>query len=529
MRRVEIIIVIILCLLFPLHAFHHSGYTEEDAFISFQYARNLASGNGLVFNPGEKVEGYTNFLWTVLMSLAFPIEWDINLWAKFIGGLAALATALLLCITRLRPAGEPAWIGYLAGLYLITSAGYVLWSVGGLETALFCLLVTAPCLMITTLPRTSRFTVCAGIILGLAALTRPEGLLVAATLAGSLLICPVSFRKKITCLAALLIPVLIMVIPHFVWRLNYYGYLLPNTFYAKVGGGSHQIFRGLIYVNLWAEELLYIPVAGLLWTLLHPRSGWRRLTIALVAAVYLLYVVMVGGDWMRAGRFIVPVMPLAGLAVFWMVSDLLQVKRFRSIARPSAVILSILLAIGQLSSAAERWKNTGPWSLNTYWTSAPVLQGLWLKRYAPENSSLATGALGHITYHSELVIYDRLGLIDPYIAHQSSGTMGEGDAGHEKGNLEYILSKEPTFMFGNDRLIDFQKSGHDRTRSQQDQDRETEYRNKSNSISIANHPEVRRKYRTIRVVLAGKPVQFQILKGKLAGLKKGAVFQALPH
>jgi len=46
----------------------HLRWVGDDAYISFRYARNLIEGNGLVFNPGERVEGYTNFLWTVLMA-----------------------------------------------------------------------------------------------------------------------------------------------------------------------------------------------------------------------------------------------------------------------------------------------------------------------------------------------------------------------------------------------------------------------------------------------------------------------------
>src|SRR4051794_37248022 len=45
------------------------AFTIDDAYISFRYAENLASGHGLVYNLGERVEGYTNFLWVVLLAL----------------------------------------------------------------------------------------------------------------------------------------------------------------------------------------------------------------------------------------------------------------------------------------------------------------------------------------------------------------------------------------------------------------------------------------------------------------------------
>ena len=57
--------LLIAVLIFVLHAVYYWSWTEDDAFISFRYARNLVDGQGLVFNPGEKVEGYSNFGWVL--------------------------------------------------------------------------------------------------------------------------------------------------------------------------------------------------------------------------------------------------------------------------------------------------------------------------------------------------------------------------------------------------------------------------------------------------------------------------------
>ena len=53
---------------FLLFALPFRNWTPDDAFISFEYARNLAEGNGLVFNDGERVEGFSNLLWTLLLA-----------------------------------------------------------------------------------------------------------------------------------------------------------------------------------------------------------------------------------------------------------------------------------------------------------------------------------------------------------------------------------------------------------------------------------------------------------------------------
>lgn len=60
-------------------------YITDDGFISFRYAQNLANGHGLVYNIGERVEGYTNFLWVLLMSVSFPLNLDIMMFSHVIG------------------------------------------------------------------------------------------------------------------------------------------------------------------------------------------------------------------------------------------------------------------------------------------------------------------------------------------------------------------------------------------------------------------------------------------------------------
>ena len=65
-------------------------HTVDDAFISFRYAENLVAGNGLVFNPGERVEGYTNFLWVVLIAPFLALGVDPELAARVLGLLAAV-------------------------------------------------------------------------------------------------------------------------------------------------------------------------------------------------------------------------------------------------------------------------------------------------------------------------------------------------------------------------------------------------------------------------------------------------------
>ena len=60
-------------------------FVQDDAFITYRYARNLARGEGLVFNPGERVEGYTNFLWTVMHWLPERYGWSSPVFSQVVG------------------------------------------------------------------------------------------------------------------------------------------------------------------------------------------------------------------------------------------------------------------------------------------------------------------------------------------------------------------------------------------------------------------------------------------------------------
>ena len=58
---------------FVFDFWRYAGYLIDDTYISLRYAKNLVDGLGLVFNPGERVEGYTNFLFVLLGAAALRL------------------------------------------------------------------------------------------------------------------------------------------------------------------------------------------------------------------------------------------------------------------------------------------------------------------------------------------------------------------------------------------------------------------------------------------------------------------------
>src|SRR5215813_1772539 len=144
------------------------NFVTDDAFISFVYSRNLAKHGQLVFNLGERVEGYTNFLWTVLLAGFLKIGLPAEIMSRLLGTGLAIGTLFVVVRMARRIGGDSSW-NVVAPLLLAGCGGYACWSSGGLETALFTFLVTLGFALHLEDRRS------AAVVFALAAMTRPEG------------------------------------------------------------------------------------------------------------------------------------------------------------------------------------------------------------------------------------------------------------------------------------------------------------------------------------------------------------------
>lgn len=72
------------------------NFSQDDAFISYRYVQNFIQGNGLVFNSGERVEGYTNFLWIMILSIFTKLGFNIILISKILGVVSGGVSIILL-------------------------------------------------------------------------------------------------------------------------------------------------------------------------------------------------------------------------------------------------------------------------------------------------------------------------------------------------------------------------------------------------------------------------------------------------
>ncbi len=307
--------------------FFHSfalRWVSDDSFITFRYVKHFVEGNGIVYNIGERVEGYTHFLWLLILSAVKfvgldPVSMSMTL------GLACFLGLLVLYILISKKITPPGVIIFpITAALLAMNYDMDIWATGGLETSLYTLLISAAFYLwfFTSLPH-QRKVVLTGLILILTTLTRPDGALF--TIISAILLLLQERRsgkpiaKAFTSIVLLLLPSILIGIPYLIWKYSYYGDIFPTTFYAKSADQSY-FGQGLFYIILFFKAYWSAAAALIAWVVLRfflkklPSDsrgslGSPTITAFVAIVVYCIgYVAVVGGDFMFA-RFMIPILP----------------------------------------------------------------------------------------------------------------------------------------------------------------------------------------------------------------------------
>lgn len=461
------IFVVGACLVLLAHeAFYYRDLgadAVDDAYISYRYAGNLLAGDGLVFNPGERVEGYTNFSWTIILALLMRLGLHPSAIAIGLGVIFSVATLWLVYeFSRVASLRSPV-IPILATLCLALDGSFALWTVSGMETSMFAFLVLAALTCYVWEWQKGRLGLASGALLALAAMTRPEGVLVLVVVMVHQVLARLVLNRQLLTSADIARAgvFLALYLPYFLWRYYYYGFLLPNTFYAKVtvhdSVAQHQ--RGLQHIATFGRLHLgwLLPLVAAVPLLKRRFSLWFTALLAVVL-VYLTYIVYVGGDW-SVGRFFVPILPLAYILVS---AGLMQayetvegwVGRLTSSAIASNSLKSVAalcLALGFLALLfSSSWRGEHELFVSRFQagraTRARVTMGKWLRDNVPAETFIGVDAAGQIPYYARLRTLDMFGVNDVHTAHLQVEEMGQGVPGHEKFDFNYIMWRQPDLI-----------------------------------------------------------------------------------
>jgi len=296
------------CVIFLVQVWLLRGFVTDDSWISVRYAETIGSGSGWGWNPGgEPVEGFSNPLLVMVEALAHSVGLDALLVARLIGVAAGLGCVIVVYAWGRLVVGDVA--AAVAAVLTGTLAPLALWSVGGLETSIVCLLLTGAAIQLAREDVDST-TVAAWLLAPLPWL-RPEALAVAGVLVVVAHVLRPWRRPWFRSLVAGLAPVLVSQALLQLVRWVVYGNVMPNSALYKVGTGD-----ALEVPTTFLEEHRLLVIAAVLGVLLLTGRQW---VLVVAPVVYLLGSIGTLDSANGWSRFLVPVLPLlallAGIAI----------------------------------------------------------------------------------------------------------------------------------------------------------------------------------------------------------------------
>lgn len=411
-------------------------HTYDDVFISLRYASNLASGNGFAFNPGERVEGASNFLWVIILAAAMKCGVSGLIFAKLAGIAAALATLIVLVMLG-RELQNPL-VGMLAAAILATESSFGFWSANGLETPFYTFLITLAVYLIVLEQRGGRRLRLSALVVLAIGLTRPEGPMFVALYCLYLLSDVLSDNSRVEPVAARVSFAVMGMAGFLLFRRLYFGAWVPNTFFAKVTGAAKMgspppgwiSFRDFFF----NQPIHFVYVLALLGLLSVQLSGRVKVLLAGVFLAQIGFILLVPSDWMEHWRFFVPMLPALSFLSGCGVAEVLGLCTKRSLVR-HVMATAFMLAMGTrsalaVSSLASEARNQLACTTEMHFRLASLM-----KASVPAETRIALSDVGLIPYLTNFWALDLLGLTDAKIAK-----MNAHDA------ADYALSLRPDIL-----------------------------------------------------------------------------------
>jgi len=447
----------------------YCDFSEDDAGISFRYAAHLFDGKGLVYNPGERVEGYSNFGYVVLLGAVYKIMSLFNddarlfmvLAAKIVNLVASLATLWLCFLFGRNILKQESWKAFLAPLLVACNGAFLINTASPLETATYTawlMLLTYLVAGLTVQPGQStsrRHAVACVTVALLFSLWRID----APILLGG---CCVAFgilrglrlqRRDMAMFFAWLVPFA----GYTLFRYCYFGQWMNNPYYAKISTQFTTPIQSQ-YTNVYFTHLGDNAYLFLLLFALAVATDYRKwLLPGLLVMVQWIYVAHVGGDWMTGFRFWAPLTPHICILLVAAID-----RPFSGVApiweRMIKTILAIALAAWWFGSGIAVYQLGGRrpgriWvdpracsvvKLNPYWETVQ-----WIRMNVPADALLVVSEGGYIPLLTGLRAIDTYGLCNRELAAMEGTRSRLGLKLHwtpEDPGTRYILSRNPDII-----------------------------------------------------------------------------------
>jgi arabinofuranosyltransferase len=402
---------------------------HDDFMISERYARNLAQGRGLVFNPGERVEGFSDPL--MVLGVCLPLEWmhvEARKLGLFVWIVNGICSSLIVLGLVFGSSGSPPPVAALAtALVYLTLPHHGFFARAGMEVYLQAL-----CLMIVVARLHAGG---AAFYAALAAFPLVHAMDLPLWLGASLLRLGGQrhrWRAEAQALALASLPL----VGYLAFRVAYYHQIFPNTYYAKAGGVL-ALRRGLEYLvhgASWIAPLLVLGAAVSWKRRATPRSALPVLGV--VFFPYLVYVAKLGGDNFEWYRYVFVLIP-ALLALTAEAAGSLEGPSWAALCLAAAGLQIIVNLWGyHHADANNRWLLA--------WDKSRIALGYAIQENTGPDQTVALFGIGNAAYFGQRPLIDMLGKTDLHIAR--TRPKKQRWVGHQKDDPDYVMSRRPDFV-----------------------------------------------------------------------------------
>jgi len=403
---------------------HHFGVPLDDVWIHFRFAENFAHGHFYQFNVGEPTPGSTSPIWVIILSIPFLFSDGLALpFALIITSLFFLLTLIelyKLCV-RLGFDGN-----YSLLIIIITMlCGRLAWSsLSGMEITFFCYLSVLVFRNHLSEIEQNKIYKSTGLLLGLAAVTRPEAYLLAAIYyLVTILILRKSLKGNLFNLFLSMAGLLLIILPYPIFCYIYTGGFLPNTYQGQVGDVRYlPNFQFLVETGkLFVKDNFFIVIlwfAGIIYfirTVFRKNINKKFLLINLWVILLPAISAFIAPNWRHHGRYLIPLIPFINIIA---INILLKVyNRFKaqnysrySLYRKIAIAVLLFLSADSTFIFAK----TLGWNVENI-NDQQVNIGKWIKSNLPDEKAFGLNDIGAITYITKKPIIDMAGLVTPEI------------------------------------------------------------------------------------------------------------------
>jgi len=412
---------------FGFSSVNTSGHAigSDDAYITYKYAYNFYNGNGIVYNINEYVEGYSNFLYLLIISIGFFFTTEnIYIYSVLVNIVFFFITLFVFYkILKLQYSKTIS----LVAISLI-ALNPIIWANinTGLETILV-LLIFVSIWYVLKLERNFQNNFLLFLLITLSIASRVDGFILPLIVVIYLFL---STNKALS--IRIFFYIVFVMILYTLFRIYYYDDVIANTYYAKVSGNiMNRIESGITFIY---KESIYNGLAFYTFFIIFFYMKRKNLNLKNIISFELIffvswlsYILYIGGDIYHE-RFLLPFLLLGIYYFSQYIQNLSVYKKF------SFVIIGILLSLGVFFK-------DGRFSYEKRTYDMWVHLGLFLKEI-PKDYILAIDAAGKVPFYSQLQIIDMLGLNNKNIGKKNDSSKSFS-VGHNKFDPDYVISKKP--------------------------------------------------------------------------------------